>query len=141
MHLNYDGTSGFLGKVSFFNSFGNSARCQNFVIPVDVSLKWSIYSQDKLDWGAARSCECIPCSWNLKHIWKLKYAQAQGIFLEYWSAIENFAAWMWWILFWGISEGSTAAAPQSNSSYLEIDEFRETAFGSVSLRQIIYQNC
>ena len=35
----------------------------------------------------------------------------------------------------------SAAAPQSNPSFLEIDHFRETATGSVNLRQYFHQNC
>ena len=42
---------------------------------------------------------------------------------------------MWWILFWGLAERSTPAAPQPNSSCLQIDHFRETETGSVAISQ------
>ena len=41
----------------------------------------------------------------------------------------------------GLTERSTPAAPQLNSSFLEIDQFKETATVSVNLGQHFYQNC
>ena len=47
---------------------------------------------------------------------------------------------MWRILFWIMTERITSAAPQSNSYYLEINHFRETATGIVNLGQRFNQN-
>ena len=60
----------------------------------------------------------------------MKYAPAQGLSIEYWRANDKLTVWMWWILFSGLAERSTPAAPQSNSSCLEINHFRETIIGS-----------
>ena len=109
-------------------------------LPVAVFLKWSISRQDELDWGAAGSCEFIQWSWSLKPISKLKYTQAQCLFIEYWSAIEKLGAWMWWILFWGLAERNPPATPQSNSSCLEIDQFGEMATGRANFGHLFYQN-
>ena len=107
---------------------------------LEFSLKWLISRRDALDWGAAGSFELIQCYWNLKPISKLNCASTQDIFMEYWSAIENLAPWMWWILFWCISERSTPDSPQSNSYHMKINQIRETITGSVNLRQAFYQN-
>ena len=117
-----------LEKNSFINNFSKS-DVLIIQLSVDVSPKWLIFRQDKLHWGAAGSWKFIQCSWRLKPIQKLKYIQTQGLFMEYWSAFEKLATWMWWILFWDMSECITYAAPPSNLRY-----------GSVNLGQHFYQN-
>ena len=56
MHFNSDGTTGFRGKICFFNSFSKSV-----VLILHYQLLFfqsgRFQRQDELDWGAAGTCD------------------------------------------------------------------------------------
>ena len=124
----------------------NFSRSIFLILDYQLTFLQSGRFPGKMNWTG--SWECIQCSWSSKSISRLKYAQAQCFFIKYWSAFfkytsifyektfmkrrfyERLAAWMSWILIWGISASSTPAASQSCSSCREIDHFRETATGT-----------
>ena len=125
----------FLGEMGYLNNLGKSVVLILYSQLPFLQSEATISKQSELDWGAIGSCEFIKCSWCWKPISKLNYAQAQGLSLEDWSAIEKLAAWTWWILFWCVFERSTPASFQSNSSCLEINHFRKTTTSSVNFAQ------
>ena len=58
MYFNSDGTTGFLGKISFFNNFGKSVVIiLYYQLPFLQSGRFS--REDELDWGTGISCEFI----------------------------------------------------------------------------------
>ena len=108
MHFNSEHIPWVLKTWVFIYQFGKSVvLILHYLLTFLESSRFS--DMDKFDWGAAGSREFIQYSCSLKPISELKYAHALGLFVKYWSAIENVAAWLWWILFWGISEHSRYA--------------------------------
>jgi len=130
MHFISDDTTGFLGKISFFSdNFGKSV-----VLTLYCQLPFLQCGRfpGKRNWTEAQQVRCVRSflktesitfnhrafrlrlniPWNPSHL----YIQEHG------------------------KNSQDPAAPQSNSSCLEIDHFGETATGSIKLRQHFYQN-
>jgi len=109
--------------------------CSKFALPVTISPKWSISRQDELDWGGAGILRSdIPQ--NKIH------AASLSIAFQYF--MERPRAYLDFDIDFKLQEhrinSQDPAAPQSNSSCLEINHFGETATGSLNLEQHFYRN-
>ena len=137
MHFNSDGTTGFLGKISFFNNFGISVvLILHYQLPflqsgrLSGKMNWTVVQLDlaslssffqvcnlsqKLSTGRHRVF-----SWNIEVQSKSSPRGRDGFCFEVWLNTER--------------------TPQSNSSCLEIDDFGESTTGSVHLEHHFYRN-
>jgi len=89
-------------KNELFNNFSESTV---LILNYQLPFFQSGWFPGKMNWtGAQLYLEFIQCCWSLKWITKLKYALAQGLFMESWSENEKHSAWRWSILVWCLVE-------------------------------------
>jgi len=106
-----------------------------------MSRKGSIFRQDESDWGAAGRHIVFKPTWKnwIHHINAPSFSIALQYSMKWSCACAYFYLEMCFKLQEHWINWQDPAAPQSNSSCLEIDHFGETATGSIKLGQHFYQ--